>query len=87
MKSDAKKFPRNRLPPALDKSRHNLAEEVAVAKSLTPEQRLEVLAKVCRADLALLRLNKHADRLLKTRDPVPASTVGAFKRLANRAQN
>lgn len=73
------------LPPSLDKSRHDLAEEVAFAKSLTPEQRLEVLAKVCRANLELLKLNKNADRLLKSRDPVPASTAKAFKRLAGHA--
>lgn len=75
------------LPPALDKSRHDLTEEVGFAKSLTPKQRLEVLAKVCRSDLELLKLNEHADRLLKERDPVPPSTVKAFKRLASCARH
>ncbi|MDZ7685702.1 MAG: hypothetical protein U5O39_12385 [Gammaproteobacteria bacterium] len=87
MKSDVNKFPRKQLPPALDKSRHDLSEEVAFAKSLTPERRLAVLEKVCRAELEILKLNKNADQLLKTRDPLPASTVKALRRLARHARD
>jgi hypothetical protein len=73
--------PTTTLPPALDKSRHSIDEEVAFARSLSPEQRLGVLAAVCRADLQLLLLNRHRERLLAHRDPVPSSTVAAFRRL------
>jgi hypothetical protein len=69
------------LPPSLDKDRHTVAEEVAPVRALTPEQRLVLVASVCRSALALLNLNPKRDRLLALRDPVPASTRAAWKRL------
>lgn len=69
------------LPPALDKKRHPISEEVAFSRSLTPEQRLEILAKVCRADLEILKLNGHKQELLRNRDPLPPSTITALERL------
>lgn len=69
------------LPPSLDASRHPLAEEVAFAKSLTPEQRLAVVAQVCRAAWTLLSMHPKRDRVLALRDPVPESTRIAWKRL------
>lgn len=69
------------LPPALDKSRHTLAGEVTFARSLSPAERLGVVAAVCRADLHVLRLNRHCERLLEHRDPLPRSTIAALRRL------
>lgn len=69
------------LPPSLDASRHTVAEEVAYARSLTPEQRLEVVARVCRAAAALLAMHPKRERVLALRDPVPESTRIAWKRL------
>ena len=69
------------LPPSLDKFRHTTAEEVAYARSLSPQQRLTILASVCKADLQVLKLNRHRERLILKRDPVPQSTVAAFRRL------
>jgi hypothetical protein len=69
------------LPPSLQRDRHPLSEEVAWAKSLTPEQRLEVLASLCRDTVKLLSMNPKRDRVLAIRDPVPESTVKALARL------
>jgi hypothetical protein len=69
------------LPPSLDKDRHPTLEEVAYARSLTPEERLRVVASVCRSALAVLNVHPKRDRLLQMRDPVPASTREALRRL------
>lgn len=37
------------LPRSLDKNVHTVDEEVAFAKSLTPEERLVLVSRVCRA--------------------------------------
>lgn len=69
------------LPPALDKSRHTIARETAFLRKMTPGERLRLLSQVCKASLKTLRLNPHADQLLRMRDPLPPTTVTAFKRL------
>jgi hypothetical protein len=69
------------LPPSLMRDRHPVSEEVAWARSLTPEQRLEVVAMLCRDTVKLLALNPKRDRVLSMRDPVPDSTVRALARL------
>ena len=69
------------LPASLDKSRRTIAEEVSYARSLSTIERVSVLANVCRADLRLLKLNKHKDRLLLMKDPLPDSTIVALERL------
>jgi hypothetical protein len=69
------------LPPSLRKNLHPLEEEVAEARRLTPEERLRVVAAVCRDALVLLNMNPHRDRVLDTRDPVPPSTEAALRRL------
>jgi len=69
------------LPPSLDKEVHDLPDEVKFARSLTPEQRLEILAKACSTTQKLLRLNKQGAQLLKRKEALPASTIAAFRRL------
>lgn len=69
------------LPPSLDKDHHPLAEEVAYARSLAPAERLRVVALVCRATLQALNLHSKRDRVLAMRDPLPASTREALRRL------
>ena len=70
-----------KLPPSLQRDRHTLEEEVAWARSLTPEQRLDVVAALCRDAIQLLEMNPKRDLLLQFRDPVPASTTAALARL------
>jgi len=70
-----------KLPPSLDKERHPLRDEVAWARSLSPEERLRVTASLCRDAMCLLQMNAHRDRLLALRDPLPESTRRALARL------
>ncbi len=72
------------LSPSLDRSRHSLTDEVAFARSLSPEERLVVLAQVCKSSYELLKLNRHRERLLTVRDPVPPSTLAAWRSLSVR---
>lgn len=69
------------LPPSLDKERHPLEEEVAFARALSPEERLRIVAMVCRSALHALILHPKRDVVLRTRDPVPESTRRALRRL------
>ena len=76
---------RIRLPPSLRKELHPIEEEVAWAKGLTPEERLAVVALVCRDAITLLNMNPNRERVLEMRDPLPTSTVAALARLRGRA--
>jgi hypothetical protein len=69
------------LPPSLRRDLHSLEAEVEWSRGLTPEQRLVVLAGLCRDALDLLNMNPLRDRVLAMVDPVPPSTVAALKRL------
>lgn len=69
------------LPPSLRKELHPLSDEVAWARSLTPEERVRVVASVCRDALILIKMNPKGEHVLTMRDPVPPSTVEALKRL------
>ncbi len=69
------------LPPSLDKRRHSGDAEVAYARSLTPEERLRLVARVCRSTLHALRIHSKPEVVLATRDPLPDSTVRALRRL------
>jgi hypothetical protein len=69
------------LPPSLRKELHPIEEEVAWAKSLTPEQRLAAVAALCKDNITLLNMNPHRDEVLARRDPLPESTVRALARL------
>ena len=75
-----------KLPPSLDRNLHTLQQETAFARALTPEQRLAVVALVCRAAAQTLALNAKRELLLAYRDPLPASTLAALRRLLQ-AQN
>lgn len=69
------------LPPSLQKERHTLEEEVSWAKRLAPEERLAVVAALCRDAVTLLELNPKAAAVIELRDPVPDSTRIALARL------
>ncbi|MEQ1502489.1 MAG: hypothetical protein ABMB14_09665 [Myxococcota bacterium] len=69
------------LPRSMDPQLHSLEEEVARVRGLTPEQRLRLVALVCRSTLSVLNLHPKRDLLLKLRDPVPESTRAALRRL------
>ena len=73
-----------KLPPSLDRGRHSLADEVAWARSLTPEQRLDVLESLCDDAVVLLEMNERRDFVMAYRDPLPDSTVRALARLWSR---
>ncbi len=62
------------LPKSLDRRLHSVHDEVAFARSLSPEQRLLVVARVCRSARAILNLNPRRERVLALRDPVPETT-------------
>ena len=72
------------LPLSLRKERHPARQEVQWARALTPEQRLAVVATLCRDVAVLLQMNDKRDRLLALRDPVPESTRRALARLRTR---
>ena len=69
------------LPRSLRKDLHSISEEVAWARTLTPEQRLAVVELLCRDSVTLLNMNPHRERILERKDPLPASTLVALKRL------
>lgn len=73
------------LPRSLDKRLHSVEHEVAFARSLTPEERLEVVASVCRSALGVLNMHSRRDHVLQHRDPMPESTLRALERLRERA--
>ncbi len=50
-------------------------------RGLTPEERVAIVAKVCRSALRVLSLNPKWEKVLATRDPVPQSTRQAWQRL------
>jgi len=62
------------LPKSLDRRLHSVHDEVAFARSLSPEHRLLVVARVCRSARAILNLNPRRERVLALRDPVPETT-------------
>jgi len=70
-----------RLPPSLDRHRHTVDDEVERMRGLTPEERVAIVAKVCRSALRVLSLNPKWEKVLATRDPVPQSTRQAWQRL------
>ncbi len=72
------------LPPSLRRELHSIDEEVAWAKGLNPEERLAVVALLCRDSVTLLNMNPRRDRVLEARDAVPESTVAAYARLRDR---
>lgn len=69
------------LPPSLRRELHPIEEEVAWARSLAPEERLAVVALLCRDNLTLLNMNPKRERVLPMRDPLPPSTIAALARL------
>jgi hypothetical protein len=69
------------LPPSLQRDRHPLAEEVAWAKRLSPEERLAVVAALCKDAVTLLNMNAKREVVLTMRDQVPESTNRALARL------
>ena len=73
------------LPPSLDRRLYTVERETAFARSLTPEQRVVVVALVCRAATQILELNSRRDLLLAQREPLPASTLAALQRLRESA--
>jgi len=70
-----------RLPPSLDRRRHPVDDEVSRVRGLTPEERLHVVASVCRSALRVLALNPKWEVVLAARDEVPESTRRALRRL------
>lgn len=72
------------LPPSLRRELHPIEEEVAWARGLSPEERLAVVALLCRDNVTLLNMNPRRERVLEMRDPVPPSTVAALARLRSR---
>lgn len=72
------------LPPSLRRDLHLIEEEVAWARTLQPEERLAVVALLCRDNLTLLNMHPRREKVLAMRDPLPASTLAALARLHSR---
>jgi hypothetical protein len=60
---------------------HPVEDEVAWARSLTPEERLLIVGQLCRDAMVLLAMNPNRERVLDARDEVPESTKAALARL------
>lgn len=69
------------LPPSLQRERHSVFDECEFARGLSPEERLKVVALLAQDAVRLLAMNAQRERVLAARDPVPASTVAAWRRL------
>ena len=69
------------LPPSLDRDLHTLEEECAQAMRLTPEQRLELVARLSETAWSQVLAHTQRERLLSLRDPLPESTLAALRRL------
>jgi hypothetical protein len=54
---------------------------VAWAKTLSPEQRLRVVAALCRDVVVLLSMNPKGAAVLQMQDPLPDSSIRAWRRL------
>jgi hypothetical protein len=72
------------LPQSLDRRIHTVQREVEFARAMTPEERLQGVALACRAAIELLAYNAHAERILRSSDPLPHSSVSALNRLHER---
>jgi hypothetical protein len=69
------------LPPSLRAENDPDEEKHARYRDMTPEERLEVVAAVCRAAAALLAINPNREQVLAYQAPLPESTVAALARL------
>lgn len=69
-----------RVPEELDPER-----EAQFYRALSADQRVELLAAVCRAGAELLRSRPDAERAAQYRDPLPESTLRALERLRAQA--
>jgi hypothetical protein len=65
----------------------DLETEVAPYRAMTPEQRGEILARVCRDALELVRSRSDAERVMAFSDPLPESTRAALRRLRARMRS
>lgn len=69
------------LPPSLDKTIQTIEAECAYAKSLTPTERLELVARLSETAWSQVLAHTQRERLLALQDPLPESTIAALKRL------
>jgi hypothetical protein len=70
-----------KLPPSLYRSIHTVDREVTYARSLTMEQRHELLDALCESALQLLQDHPQRERLQRMRTTLPESTKSALERL------
>jgi hypothetical protein len=69
-------------------SNHESVEREAVHyRGMTVDQRLELLASLCKMVPPLLEMNALRDRVLALRDPLPESSRRALARLRQQARN
>ena len=80
------RHPSIQLPRSLDRSVYTVEREVDRMRSLTPEERLEIVAKVCRAAALQLAMHPKREAVLASRDPIPESTRIALRRLREEAR-
>lgn len=69
------------LPKSLRRELHPVEEEVAPYRDMTPDERLRWLAMACRVAADIARARPDAQAVFDWRDPVPPSTIAAFRRM------
>jgi hypothetical protein len=71
----------DKLPRWVVSEEESVWRETADSRRMTPDERLAMMAALCSAGAKLLSMNDRRDYVLKSRDPLPASTVEALSRL------
>ena len=75
-----------KLPRWVLSDEESVWQETAQARQMTPDQRVAVLAAVCRSSARLLAMNDRRDYVLTHPDPVPQSSLDALARLRRQAR-
>ncbi len=76
----------DKLPRWLVSDEESVWQETAHSRRMTPEERLVVLAAVCRSSAKLLAMNERRDYVLTHPDPIPQSSLDALARLRAQAR-
>jgi len=71
----------SRLPKWVVDNRTSVEREAAPYRGLSPEERWRATAAACRSGARQLAQRADRQRLVDYRDPLPASTIAALRRL------
>ncbi len=74
-----------KLPGWVVDNAESVRREAEPYRHMTPPERAAVMAAACRGAAKLLAARNDREALLRTRDPLPPSTVAALERLRREA--